>query len=60
MEIKIKANIRTKAFDHIRNKQNLEELFLWDLAKVFGLKKPIAKQQIKIKVTWEETKDELL
>lgn len=60
MEIKIKANIRTRAFDHIRNKQNLEELFVLDLAKVFGLKKPIAKQQIKIKVTWEDGKNELL
>lgn len=60
MEIKIKANITTKAFDHIRNKQNLEELFVGDLAKVFGLKKPIAKQQIKIKVTWEAVKNELL
>ena len=60
MEIKIKANINTKAFEHIRNKQNLEELFLGDLARVFGLKKPIAKQQIKIKVTWEDGKHELL
>ena len=60
MKIKINSTIETKAFDHIRNKPNLKEIFMRDLAKMFGISYETAKRQIKIKVTWEEQKDELL
>lgn len=60
MEIKINSKIETKAFDHIRNKPNLKDIFTRDLAKLFGITYERAKRQIKIKVTWEEKKDELL
>ena len=50
MKITIKANINTTAFEHIRNKKNLEDIFLLELAHMFGIKRPIAKQQIKITI----------
>lgn len=50
MEIVIKARIRTKVFDGIRNKANLPEILLLEFAHMFGLRKPIAKQQIKITI----------
>lgn len=60
MKIKINSKIETKAFDHIRNKPNLKDIFIRDLAKEFGISYEAAKRRIKIKVTWEEQKDELL
>ena len=60
MKIKINSTIETKAFDLIRNKPNMKDIFIRDLAKVFGVRYEAAKRMIKIKVTWEEQKDELL
>lgn len=60
MKIKINSTIETKAFDLVRNKPNMKSIFIRDLAKVFGVKYEAAKRMIKIKVTWEEQKDELL
>lgn len=60
MKIKINSTIETKAFDLIRNKPNMKDIFIRDLARVFGVRYEAAKRMIKIKVTWEEQKDELL
>ena len=60
MKIKINSTIETKAFDLVRNKTNLKDIFIRDLAKVFGLKYESAKRMLKIKVTWEEASHELL
>lgn len=54
MEIKIKAKIETEAFDHIRNKANLKEIFVKEVGRVFGLTPDKAKRTINIKVTWED------
>ena len=37
MKIKIKAEFETRAFDHVRNKPNMRDIFIRDLSKVFGL-----------------------
>lgn len=61
MKIKLKAEIETTAFDHIRNKANLKEIFVKEVGRVFGIGPDKAKRTIKVKVTWEEEKkDELL
>lgn len=62
MKIKIKAEFETRAFDHVRNKPNMRDIFIRDLSKVFGLSYNRAKEVFKsIKVTWEEErKNELL
>lgn len=60
MKIKINSTIETKAFDLVRNKTNMKDIFIRDLAKVFGLKYEAAKRMLKIKVTWEEASNELL
>ena len=57
MKIKIKAEFETRAFDHIRNKPNMKDIFIRDLSNVFGLSYNKAKEVFKsIKVTWEEEK----
>lgn len=61
MKIKLKAEFETRAFDHVRNKPNMREIFIRNLSKVFGLSYNKAKEVFKsIMVTWEENKDELL
>lgn len=60
MKIKINSTIETKAFDLVRNKPNMKDIFIRDIAKVFGLKYETAKRLLKIKVTWEEASHELL
>lgn len=60
MKIKLKAEIETTAFDHIRNKANLKEIFVKEVGRVFGIGPDKAKRTINVKVTWEEKKDELL
>lgn len=61
MYITIKAKIETAAFDHIRNKANLKEIFVKEVGRVFGVGPDKAKRTINVKVTWEEEKkDELL
>lgn len=61
MKIKLKAEIETTAFDHIRNKANLKEIFVKEVGRVFGIGPDKAKRTINVKVTWEEEKkDELL
>lgn len=61
MKIKLKAEIETTAFDHIRNKANLKEIFVKEVGRVFGLTPDKAKRSINMKVSWEEEKkDELL
>ena len=60
MKIKIKAEFETRAFDHVRNKPNMRDIFIRDLSKLFGLSYNKSKEVFKsIKVTWEEKKDEL-
>lgn len=59
MKIKLKAEIETPAFDHIRNKANLKEIFVKEVGRVFGIGPDKAKRTINVKVTWEEKKDEL-
>ena len=59
MKIKIKADIETTAFVHIRNKANLKEIFVKEVGRIFGIGPDKAKRMINIKVTWEEGKDEL-
>ena len=57
LSMKIKINSKefeTKAFDLVRNKPNMKDIFIRDIAKVFGLKYETAKRMFKIKVTWEE------
>lgn len=61
MKIKIKAEFETRAFDHVRNKPNMRDIFIRDLSKIFGLSYNKSKEVFKsIKVTWEEKKDGLL
>lgn len=61
MKIKINSKeFETKAFDLVRNKPNMKDIFIRDIAKVFGLKYETAKRMLKIKVTWEEASHELL
>lgn len=60
MKIKINSTIETKAFDLVRNKPNMKDIFIRDIAKVFGLRYEAAKRMLKIKVTWEEASHELL
>lgn len=61
MKIKINSKaFETKAFEGVRNKKNLPEIFIREMAKVFGLSYQKAKQMFKIKVTWEEASNELL
>lgn len=61
MKIKLKAEIETTEFDHIRNKENLKEIFVKEVGRVFGIGPDKAKRTINVKVSWEEgKKDELL
>lgn len=61
MKIKINSKaFETKAFECVRNKKNLPEIFIREMAKVFGLSYQKAKQMFSIKVTWEEASHELL
>lgn len=56
MEITLWAKIETKAFQRIRNKKNMREIFLRDLSNVFGISLESAKEQIKIMVREKEEK----